>query len=86
MGRRYRAAGEMADSSRPSNLPGTFMMASTAVAGFATARQRRCLALSGCDSAFGQSVSIAASSIIIASRFLASSNGRLVISAILRSR
>lgn len=34
----------------------------------------------------GQSVSMAASSIIIASRFLASSNGNLVISAILRSR
>ena len=44
------------------------------------------VALSRFDSADGQSVSVAASSIIMASRFLASSNGRLVISAILRSR
>ena len=43
-------------------------------------------ALSCFDSAHGQSVSVAASSIIMASRFLASSSCRLAISAILRSR
>ena len=38
------------------------------------------------STAHGQSVSVAASSIIMANRFLASSSCRLVISAILRSR
>jgi len=42
--------------------------------------------LLGFDSDEGQPLSVAASSIIIAKRFLASSNCRLVISAILRSR
>ncbi|BBN47596.1 hypothetical protein JHV675_03330 [Mycobacterium avium subsp. hominissuis] len=48
--------------------------------------QRWCGDLSDPDSVDAQSVWMAASSIIIASRFLESSNDRLVISAILRSR
>ncbi|GFG95235.1 hypothetical protein MTIM_11140 [Mycobacterium timonense] len=62
------------------------MMAGMRSASFAAARQPRGGALSDPDSAVGQSVSVAASSIIIASRFLASSNDSVVISAILRSR
>lgn len=62
------------------------MMAGMIATGFAEPRQPGRGALSDPDSPVGQSVSVAASSIIIASRFLASSNDRLVSSAILRSR
>ncbi len=62
------------------------MMSPMVAARFAEARQWCRVALSDFDSVVGQSVSVAASSIIMASRFAASSNDRLVISAILRSR
>ena len=57
-----------------------------AAAGFAPVRQRSPRRFVGFRQRDGQSVSVAASSIIMASRFLASSSCRLVISAILRSR
>lgn len=63
-----------------------FIFAWVGLAGLAEIRQWRRGALLTLDSADGQSWSVAASSIIMASRFLASSNGRLVISVILRSR
>jgi len=62
------------------------MISPMVAARFAEARQWCGGALSDFDSVVGQSVSVAASSIIMASRFVASSNDRLVISAILRSR
>ena len=56
------------------------MVVRMAAAGFAPVRQCHGGALSCFDSAHGQSVSVAASSIIMASRFLASSSCRLAIS------
>jgi hypothetical protein len=64
----------------------TSMIVRTPAIAFAKPGQQRRGPLSRLDSARRQSVSLAASSIIMASRFLASSSCRLTISAILRSR
>lgn len=76
----------MADSSRLSNLPGNLHDGVDSRRRLCNSQTTTLSRFVGLRQRLAQSASIAASSIIIASRFLASSNGRVVISAILRSR